>query len=187
MDLLEQVIPEAIGALLATAILAFLAWLRLRHRSRKRYLPDLTAESKEILIGLWDGLLRRPNKLTEEFGFDERLLKKSLNQLASYGFVEEERGSSGVFWKITRKGQDYLRRIESHKWSDFPCKPNHMESPIVRPRVVSNGTPAVNQHLLKALSYYPSQPLYTLAKVWAFPCLWRGLNLILGFCITMQK
>jgi len=67
------------------------------------------------LIGLWDGLLRRPNKLAEEFGFDERLLKKSLNQLASYGFVEEERGSSGVFWKITREGQDYLRRIESHK------------------------------------------------------------------------
>ncbi len=87
MDLLEQVIPEAIGALLATAILAFLAWLGLRHRSRKRYLPDLTAESKEILIGLWDGLLRRPNKLAEEFSFDERMLKKSLNQLASYGLV----------------------------------------------------------------------------------------------------
>jgi len=109
MELTSQIVTGAAGAIVATAILTFAAFIW-RLRLIRKY--KLRKQSQKVLEALWDeNLLRRSSQIAREINIDEAEVLKALAELQEKGLARERRREKGNFWKITWKGSEYLKQL----------------------------------------------------------------------------
>ena len=112
---MSEVISGVASGILTAVLVAAAAGLW-RWRLLRKY--DLTNESRGVLEALWDEqLLRRSVQIARELGLSEETVLQSLQQSEVKRLARQRSRPTGIFWKITLRGKEYLRLRSWIEWT----------------------------------------------------------------------